>query len=195
MIRIITFISLSRILAALLIICAYFIGPLWPIILCCLLWSAVSDFLDGYLARRYKICSPFGAWLDHLTDKIVIATALMVLSFATLTPLYHLCCVFIINRELIVLGLRSYPSIESLEANPIKVNMLGKIKTALQFISLLLLVTDQWLALNGGSIYSIHTFGLVGLLGATVMAYISLISYWRGFKKQVMSSWSQRTLH
>lgn len=168
--------SLSRFIAAIGIAIFYFLGPLWSFVLIFFIWAGVSDFLDGWIARRYHLCTPFGAWLDHLSDKIVVTTALMILALHIDSLVVHLCCLLIINRELLALGIRAYPEIETTQGQGLQVNTLGKLKTMLQFVSLTLLILAQIMMPYNAFLLQIGQFFLVL---ATLMAYISLMFYWR----------------
>lgn len=173
-----TLLSLSRISAALLIALTYFIGPLWDVIFILFLYAGMTDFLDGYLARRFNQCTAFGAWLDHVSDKIVVTTTLLVLVIDMSDLWLQLSTVLLINREIVALGIRSWPQRTSSTSQGLKVHALGKAKTLLQFCSLGLLIASQ--AFTGTALTpKLHDLGILGLLLATLFAYLSLGVYFR----------------
>lgn len=170
--------SLSRLAAAFFIALAYFLGPHWQAVLLLFLWSGLSDFLDGWIARRYELSTPFGAWLDHLSDKVVVLTTLTILSWRIDMLAMPVCTLLTLNREILALGIRAYPALESTES--IKVSMLGKMKTMLQFGSIFFLLLSQ-IARAQEALLQI---GLLLLVLATGMGYLSLVGYWGAFCRQ-----------
>ncbi|KAL4419628.1 hypothetical protein ABPG77_008569 [Micractinium sp. CCAP 211/92] len=107
--------------------------------------AALTDWLDGYLARRMKITSAFGAFLDPVADKIMVSTALVLLATAPPAPISPLgmalpVCL-IISREITMSALREWAASSSSGAHQaVKVNSLGKWKTALQMVAMSLLL-------------------------------------------------------
>ncbi|PID35571.1 MAG: CDP-diacylglycerol--glycerol-3-phosphate 3-phosphatidyltransferase [Rhodobacterales bacterium] len=99
--------------------------------------AAITDYLDGYLARAWKLESLFGAAMDPIADKALVLTALLVINgYAGLTPWIMLPSAFIMYREIFVSGLR-----ESLgdQARSLKVTNLAKWKTTAQMVAIILL--------------------------------------------------------
>lgn len=93
--------------------------------------AALSDFFDGYFARRFDACTPLGAALDPLADKMVITAGFGALALKGLVPWGAVAC--IVGRDLIVTFLRSR---QSASRRPLVTSFLAKSKTALQFILL-----------------------------------------------------------
>lgn len=99
--------------------------------------AAITDYLDGYLARAWKLESLFGAAMDPIADKALVMIALLVINgYAGLTPWIMLPSAIIIYREVFVAGLR-----ESLgaKARALKVTILAKWKTTSQMIAITLI--------------------------------------------------------
>ena len=127
--------------------------------------AAITDWADGYLARRMGLMSKFGAFLDPVADKLMVATALVLL---VQTPpqilfpeiFFTLSAAIIIGREIAISGLREWMS-EMGERGTVKVGILGKLKTIFQMtaISCLLFETDL--------------FGLPVLLVGEMLLYLS----------------------
>lgn len=105
--------------------------------------AAGTDWLDGYLARRMQETSAFGAFLDPVADKLMVATALVVLVDANPTPLpgviLAVAAMVIIGREIAISALREWMA-EIGEHAAVAVNYIGKIKTTIQMIALILLL-------------------------------------------------------
>lgn len=99
--------------------------------------AAVTDWLDGWLARRLKQTSAFGAFLDPVADKLMVAAALIIL--VQLSRVDALVALIIIGREITISALREWMA-KIGEARSVAVSMLGKVKTALQMIAIPLLL-------------------------------------------------------
>lgn len=98
--------------------------------------AAVTDWLDGWLARRWSQESAFGAFLDPVADKLMVATALVLLVDAFDSVLVTLAAMIIIGREIVVSALREWMS-ELGERGQVAVSWLGKVKTATQMIAII----------------------------------------------------------
>ena len=99
--------------------------------------AAVTDWLDGWLARRLNQTSAFGAFLDPVADKLMVAAALIVL--VELTRVHALIALIIIGREITISALREWMARIG-EAKSVAVSVLGKIKTGLQMFAIPLLL-------------------------------------------------------
>lgn len=100
--------------------------------------ASLTDWLDGFLARRWDISSAFGAWLDPVSDKIMASTALILLTGRYGAVLAIPTCI-ILAREIAVSALREWMAHRG-ERETVKVGYQGKLKTALTLISLTLLL-------------------------------------------------------
>ena len=99
--------------------------------------AAVTDWLDGYLARKLNQMSAFGAFLDPVADKLMVAAALIVL--VQLARVDAVIAVIIIGREIAISALREWMANRG-RAKSVAVNVLGKIKTISQMIAIPLLL-------------------------------------------------------
>ena len=104
------------------------------------IFAALTDWLDGYLARRMGLMSELGAFLDPVADKLMVATALVLLVQATpqiIFPqiFFTLSAAIIVGREIAISGLREWMS-EMGERGTVKVGFLGKLKTIFQMTSI-----------------------------------------------------------
>lgn len=99
--------------------------------------AAVTDWLDGYLARRWNQTSAFGAFLDPVADKLVVAAALIML--VQLGRLDAILASIIIGREITISALREWMAQIGAQKS-IAVSMIGKIKTVAQMVAIPLLL-------------------------------------------------------
>jgi CDP-diacylglycerol--glycerol-3-phosphate 3-phosphatidyltransferase len=136
--------------------------------------AAVTDLLDGWLARRGAQVTHIGKLLDPLADKLVVATALIVLLAAGRIPVWgSALVVVIIGRELAVTGLRG---IASAGGRVMAASWLGKVKTLTQNIAIgALLFPDPTLGLPA------HTIGLIFLALATAVTLWSGYAYFADY--------------
>ena len=131
--------------------------------------AALTDLLDGYLARRWKQVTTVGTLLDPVADKLLISAALISLVQTRLLPGWLV--VLIISREFAVSGLRS---IASAEGYTIKAGELGKSKMVLQVLGIaLVLLSIRWPML--------HTAAMVTMYGMLLVSLASAVEYFRNF--------------
>ena len=104
------------------------------------LLAAITDWLDGYLARKLDQFSAFGAFLDPVADKLMVAAALIVL--VKLGRADAIIAFIIIGREIAISALREWMA-QLGESKSIAVSMLGKAKTTFQMIAILLLLYHE----------------------------------------------------
>jgi len=102
--------------------------------------AAITDWLDGWLARRLNQTSAFGAFLDPVADKLMVAAALIVL--LQLGRIDAIVTLIIIGREITISALREWMA-QIGASQSIAVSMLGKIKTAAQMIAIPMLLYDD----------------------------------------------------
>jgi len=100
--------------------------------------SSFTDWLDGYLARRWKVTSSFGAFLDPVADKLMVSTALILLS-GTYGASVAIPSAIILAREIGVSALREWMAQRG-QRDAVKVGFQGKVKTALTMVALTLLL-------------------------------------------------------
>lgn len=131
--------------------------------------AAITDWLDGYLARRLNQMSAFGAFLDPVADKLMIAAALIVL--VELGRLNAIIAVVIIGREIAVSAMREWMA-KIGQSKSVAVNLLGKVKTISQMIAVpLLLYHDRIGAFNPKSV------GTWLIYLAAILTLLSMLYY------------------
>ncbi len=101
--------------------------------------AALTDWFDGYLARRLKETSAFGAFLDPVADKLMVVTALVLLVERHPHVWFTVPAIVIIGREITISALREWMA-EVGESARVAVSMIGKIKTTVQMVALFLLI-------------------------------------------------------
>ena len=146
-----------------------------------LLFTAISasDFFDGYFARKMSIESSFGKMLDPIADKLFIITVIICLMInGTIVHLSLIPGFLIICREIFVSGLREYYSAANSNA-VINVSNLGKIKTAIQMLSLFLILLAP-LSLQFSII--LMNAGIVALWIAMILSVVSGYKYYKAAK-------------
>jgi len=145
--------------------------------------AALTDWLDGYLARKLRASSAFGAFLDPVADKLMVACALCLL--CTRAPpgvaawQVSLPSIVIIGREITMSALREWCALKGGDAHAaVKVNNLGKYKTATQMVALsvLLLIRDGSSAIANGAHQEILVAG--GVVCLWISAALALVSLW-----------------
>tara|TARA_B100000989_G_scaffold39741_1_gene25210 strand:- start:21093 stop:21620 length:528 start_codon:yes stop_codon:yes gene_type:complete len=133
--------------------------------------AAWSDFLDGFLARRYDITSNLGSLLDLLADKILVSSTLIYLVFFTGNIYLLILTIIIIVREISINSLRLFLVSSGMEISNITPDKYGKLKTFLQMISLSLLLLHPIF----GNLFLNAT--LVFLLISSFLSVLSFINY------------------
>ncbi len=103
--------------------------------------AALTDWLDGYLARRLDQTTPFGAFLDPVADKLVVMAALIVLVGHHANVWLTLPGLIIVGRELFISALREWMA-EMNSSVAVAVSVVGKIKTTLQMIAIAVLLAN-----------------------------------------------------
>lgn len=133
--------------------------------------AAITDWFDGYLARRLNQGTPFGAFLDPVADKLMVAAALVVLVEAFASPLVTVPAIIIIGREIVISALREWMAELGKRAS-VAVSNIGKIKTTLQMISILILIAAPLESMLSWA-------GILALYGASILTLWSMLIYLR----------------
>ncbi len=136
--------------------------------------GAFTDWLDGFLARYLKQGSAFGEFLDPVADKLVVAAALVLLVFEFPTPWMAIPGMIIISREILISALREWMA-ELGKRTKVKVSYIGKIKTSMQMLAILILLS-QTPSLEITKHYPI-LFGFICLYIAAVLTLWSMCIY------------------
>ena len=135
--------------------------------------AAVTDFIDGWVARRFNQQSRFGEFLDPVADKLMVAIVLVMLVQAESGWFEDIIAMIIIGREITISALREWMATIGERAN-VKVDWTGKVKTVLQMFGIAFMVYRN--ELFGIDIYAV---GFVLLVAAAGMTIWSMIVYLR----------------
>lgn len=132
--------------------------------------ASITDGLDGYLARKWHQTSMLGAFLDPVADKVLVATCLLLLVGAKDINYITLPAIVIVGREIVISALREWMAEWGKRAS-VAVGVLGKVKTTLQMIAIILLLAfhpqQTWLG----------SLGVVMLYVAALMTIWSMVVY------------------
>jgi len=140
--------------------------------------ACLTDLLDGYLARKWQVCSRFGAFLDPVADKIMVCVALILMVshygkyeanyFPYISVFITLCAIVVVSREIVISALREWMAEIGSRAR-VAVSWIGKWKTTIQMIAIAGLIWryDHWM------VY----LALVLLLLAVVLTIWSMVDY------------------
>jgi CDP-diacylglycerol--glycerol-3-phosphate 3-phosphatidyltransferase len=167
--------TVARIVAVPLVIAIYYWDHPWsdPLAAAVFIAAALTDSLDGYLARRLGITTPLGEFLDPVADKLMVATALVLLVGHDTRPLIVITAAVIIGREITVSALREWMA-QLGARGKVAVSGMGKLKTTLQLTGLSMMIFRNDLV--GLPIYNI---GVALLVLAAVLTLWSMASYMR----------------
>jgi CDP-diacylglycerol--glycerol-3-phosphate 3-phosphatidyltransferase len=182
--------SILRIMLIFPILAIWAFTPLpvhYPALFVIFMIAALSDFLDGYLARKWKLQSDFGAMIDQISDKLIVVSILLLLvadkAVAPYAPL------IIILREIYVSGLREYMGGKQI---PMPVSMIGKCKTATQMLAITALLAAKsavfivkFFGFSAWDVLPVYYLSLTAIAGhallwlSAILALISAIQYTR----------------
>lgn len=170
--------TLSRLLAIPVFVVVFYLPYGWSALATAVIFAvaALTDWLDGYLARRWNQTTPFGAFLDPVADKLMVATALTVLIEQHHTFWLTVPAMIIIGREIVISALREWMAEMGSRAS-VAVSFLGKIKTTAQMVSIVILLANP----PGQGIVDL---GLGLLYIAAVLTLWSMVIYLRAAWRQ-----------
>ncbi len=163
--------TLLRIVLIPVFVVVYYLPFAWAAYASALIFgcAAVTDWFDGYLARRLQQTSPFGAFLDPVADKLMVAAALVVLVETFAEPWVTVPAIIIIGREIVISALREWMAELGKRAS-VAVSMIGKVKTTLQMLAIVVMLAFPPLSL-------LSWIGVVALYGASLLTLWSMMVY------------------
>ncbi|MCL2760207.1 MAG: CDP-diacylglycerol--glycerol-3-phosphate 3-phosphatidyltransferase [Desulfuromonadales bacterium] len=155
--------------------------------------ASITDWLDGYLARRMKIVTVFGKFLDPIADKLIVMAALIMLIPYGRVPAWMV--LIILSREIIITGLRSIASSEGIV---ISASNLGKFKTIFQLVAIIALLFHYnyywFFSVQNQLLYvNMHNVGIFYLWIAFILTLWSGIDYFVKFIKVLTGQHSRLT--
>jgi cardiolipin synthase len=140
-------------------------------------FCGISDFLDGTLARKWKVESKIGQVFDPIADKLIVISAITMLIYDKSIENIHIFpAISILLREVVISGLRESLSSLGIE---IRSSFIGKFKTVIQIISILVLI---FTTLNFNSIKTIYYIKYIEKFGLILLWLASFLSIYSGFE-------------
>lgn len=179
----VNFLSVFRIFAAFLII-PTLMYQWYTLTFVLFALASISDFFDGYLAKKFNATSKLGGVMDHIGDKFLVVNTMVMLSIMMPVWFVFVPVIIMIARELYISGLREFLGTQKIEMPVPKARLsMGKIKTTLQMVSLcaflLLFALTQYI--------SADTITSVALIVMNVLSQVGIIGLWLSL---VASLWS-----
>lgn len=164
------FLSISRLILIIPIIILYEVDYYLSSVLLFIV-ASITDFFDGYYARKNNQASEVGALLDLISDKIFVSTLLIWMTFTFDSVLILVSCILIVTRELSISYLRLFLVTKLNDFNNIKSDLAGKIKTSFQMIGLGLVLISPKMP----DIFWIISLGILTL--SAFLSWYSFFSY------------------
>lgn len=177
-----TILTLARIVMIPVLVLVFFLPFGWTNFVSAALFAlaSVTDWLDGWIARRYDQSSPFGAFLDPVADKLMVATSLFLIVQGHPTQWMACWAAVIVGREIAVSALREWMA-ELGQRAAVKVATIGKIKTTVQMIAITCLLYA--VVPSGGQPRPQPWLGReVFLLGDWLLAAAAVLTLWSGYQ-------------
>jgi CDP-diacylglycerol--glycerol-3-phosphate 3-phosphatidyltransferase len=179
-----TMLTILRIVMIPVLVVVFYLPYDWTNLACTVIFAlaAVTDWLDGAIARRFEQYSAFGAFLDPVADKLMVATALFLIVQGHPTAWMALWAAVIVGREIAVSALREWMA-ELGQRARVAVATVGKIKTVAQMVALLCLLY----AINPGHPpHPPHPMPWMGNvifhIGDWLLAIAALLTLWSGYE-------------
>ncbi|CAM2858900.1 CDP-diacylglycerol--glycerol-3-phosphate 3-phosphatidyltransferase [Vibrio rarus] len=173
--------TLLRLFLIPVFVIAFYLPFTWaPFTAAMVFWVAgFTDWLDGVLARKLGQTSRFGAFLDPVADKVMVATALLLIAEHYNTIWITIPAIIMISREIIISALREWMAEIGKRSN-VAVSWIGKVKTFSQMFALWVLIWryDDWMI----------WIGYLALFVATVLTLWSMIQYLHAAKDDLLEA-------
>ena len=170
-----TWLTLFRILLLPVIVVVFYIPWRFSSLAAAMVFvaAALTDWLDGWLARRLRQTSAFGAFLDPVADKLMVTVTLFLLVADHPTALLALTAAVIVGREIGVSALREWMA-ELGQRARVRVRLIGKLKTVVQFVAIIVLLVEH----DAGTL-RFYKVGETLLLLAAALTLVSGFGYLR----------------
>jgi CDP-diacylglycerol--glycerol-3-phosphate 3-phosphatidyltransferase len=129
--------TLLRIALIPVLVAVFMMERTWSPLASCAIFAlaGVTDWFDGYIARRFNESSAFGRFLDPVADKLIVATSLLLLLSRETTTWMTLAVIIIVGREITISALREWMA-EMGRAKHVAVSFVGKVKTTMQMLAI-----------------------------------------------------------
>lgn len=175
--------TLFRILLIPVFVAVFYLPYSWsyPVSAAIFAVAAITDWLDGYVARKYNQSTAFGAFLDPVADKLMVVVALVLLTSVHPSAWFAVPAAVIVGREIVISALREWMAEVGARAS-VAVSYIGKVKTTAQMASIIVL-----LAFNPEGYYGFAVFGFVLLYVAAFLTLWSMVIYIRAALPTLLS--------
>ena len=137
--------------------------------------AGLTDWADGYYARKLGLESRFGAFLDPVADKLIVAVALLLIVGREGSVWFTVAAMVIIGREIIISALREWMA-QIGQHGKVAVAYIGKVKTTAQIIAMIFLLYNQDLF----GFLPMRELGIIALVAAVVLTVVSMVQYLQG---------------
>jgi len=174
-----TYLTLFRVVLIPFFVLAFYLPFNWAPVCCALLFviAAITDWFDGFLARRWKQTTAFGAFLDPVADKVMVAIALVLVAEYFHSWWVTLPAATMIAREIIISALREWMA-EIGKRSSVAVSWIGKVKTTAQMLALVALL---WRPND-----MVEMVGILALYIAAVLTFWSMFQYLSAARKDLL---------
>ncbi|GKX54924.1 CDP-diacylglycerol--glycerol-3-phosphate 3-phosphatidyltransferase [Leminorella grimontii] len=174
-----TLLTLFRVILIPFFVLAFYLPYTWAPLACASIFviAAVTDWFDGFLARKWKQTTRFGAFLDPVADKVMVATALVLVVEHYSVWWISLPAATMIAREIIISALREWMA-EIGKRSSVAVSWIGKVKTMAQMMALIGLLwrPNQW----------VEVLGFVLLYIAAILTFWSMFQYLKASRNDLL---------
>ena len=182
-IKIPNYLTIGRIIIVPIFVFAFYLpgfyGDLIPFVL--FLVASFTDFLDGLLSRMFKEESKLGELLDPIADKIIVATALILLVMnGTIKSFEVIAAIIILTREILISGLREFLAKGQIA---MQVTSLSKLKTFIQMVAIAILLTGE----SGNKIINFQDYNAqtIGIILLWLSAFLTLYTGYEYLRKGI----------
>jgi len=176
-------ITLFRIALIPLFVVIFYLPYQWSYLVSAVVFglAAATDWLDGYIARKYDQSTAFGAFLDPVADKLMVAVALVLIVGKHDSAWIAVPAVVIVGREIVISALREWMAELGKRAS-VAVSYIGKVKTTAQMASIVML-----LAFNPETHKLLNTLGYITLYVAAILTIWSMVLYLKAAWPELMA--------
>jgi len=170
------YLTIARVIVIPIIVLTFYVNNSYARILGALLFilASITDFLDGYIARKYNLVTSFGKMFDPIADKLLVGCVIIML--LKKGDVDEIPCLLILAREFLVSGLREFLALVKVS---VPVSTLAKTKTFLQMFALSILILGS----KGSNITCLDLIGEIILWIAAFLTIITGYSYFKACKK------------
>ncbi len=181
--------TIGRIIIVPFFVLAFYLPGFYGDLTACILFviASFSDFLDGMLARMMGEESKLGELLDPIADKIIVATALILLVMSGTIKHYEvIAAIIILTREILISGLREFLARGQIK---LPVTNLAKLKTFLQMVAIALLLTGE----TGNKILNFQDYNAqtIGIILLWLSAFLTLYTGYEYLRKGIVHALSE----